>query len=209
MYTASLRETGPHLIGIAGPSGAGKSELANRLAAALEAPIVSLDSYYRDLAHLRLEERARQNFDHPDALDEELLAAHLRLLAQGGEVAVPVYDFTRHARSAETRRLRPTGFVIVEGLFALYWERVRSLLHSKVFVFAEDEVCLARRLERDVRERARTPESVIEQYTTTVRPMAVRYILPTREFADVVLSGTGRIDDSVAAVLRRVRRATP
>jgi len=163
---------------------------------------VSLDSYYRDLVHLPLEERARSNFDEPDALDEELLTDHLRRLAGGAEVEVPVYDFTRHIRSADTVRVRVGVFGIVEGLFALYWEPVRRFLGTRVFVAAPDDVCLARRLERDVRERGRTWQSVLDQYEKTVRPMANRYILPQREYADIVIDGTAQIEDSVAACLR-------
>jgi len=196
----------PYLIGIAGPSCAGKSELAQRLGRMLPAPILSLDSYYRDLAHLPFEERGRRNFDLPEALDEELLAAHLGLLAGGREIAKPVYDMTRHARAGGTERVVPGEFLIVEGLFALYWEDVRRLLGTKVFVEAPDEVCFERRRERDVRERGRTPESVLEQYTRTVRPMAERYILPTREFADVVVSGTEAVERSVGAVLAHIKK---
>ena len=198
-----------YLIGIAGPSGSGKTELARALALLLEAPILSLDSYYRDLSHLPLDERARQNFDVPDMLDHELLLGHLRTLAAGGEIDIPLYDFARHARTPGTERLRAGAFGVVEGLWTLYWEDIRRLLGTKVYIAAPDELCLDRRMERDVRERGRSPESVIEQYNTTVRPMAEQYILPEREFADVVVSGTDAIAASVEAVLSDVRHAKP
>lgn len=189
------------LIGIGGPSCAGKSELARRLAAALQAPVLSLDRYYRDLSQLGFEERARWNFDVPEALDADQIAQDLATLAAGRATDVPVYDFTQHVRRQEHETLEPGSHVIVEGLFTLYWAAVRRLLDLKVFVAAPDEVCLARRLERDVRERGRTPESVREQYERTVRPMAERYILPTRAHADLVLDGTAPPGELLERVL--------
>lgn len=201
------RSATPYLIGIAGPSGSGKTELSRRLAAMLPAQIVSVDSYYRDLPGVPFEQRALSNFDSPEAIDHDLLARHLALIAAGREVAIPVYDFTTHARSPRTHRLRPREFVIVEGLFALYWSSVREQFGTKVFVAAEDQVCFERRLERDVRERGRSEESVLLQYATTVRPMAARYVLPTRAYADVVASGTDSLARSAALVLAHIEGA--
>ena len=197
-------ETRPRLIGIAGPSCAGKSEVAQRVAAALAAPVISLDSYYTDLGHIAFQERERANFDAPDALDRKLLAGQLAKLAECAEIRVPVYDFARHVRAAETRSVRAATYAVVEGLFALYWEDVRRLFHTKVFIQAEDAVCFKRRLERDVMERGRTPESVHAQYRNTVRPMAELHIIPTSRFADLVLSGTDPVEQSVEAVLAHV-----
>ncbi len=196
----------PCLIGIAGPSCAGKSELAGRLASVLGAPILPLDCYYRDLSHLSPEQRAAVNFDVPEALDEELLARDVALLASGASVERPLYDFTRHVRLPQREPLRPGRFLIIEGLFALYWEAVRERLSLKLFVDAPDAVCFQRRLERDVRERGRTPESVRRQYEQSVRPMAERYILPTRRFADLVLAGTDPPERWLAAVLERIQQ---
>jgi uridine kinase len=196
----------PCLVGIAGPSCAGKTEIARRLADRLAAPILSLDCYYRDMAQLPLDERSRSNFDVPSALDEELLTRQLSQLARGEEVRIPVYDFTCHLRTEKVRPLRAAGWVIVEGLFTLHWREVRRLLGVKLFVAASDETCLRRRIERDVRERGRTVESVIEQYRATVGPMAGRYVLPTLRFADLVLDGEGSIEESLAAALECIRR---
>lgn len=204
MYTSRLpQETRrkPRLIGIAGPSCAGKTEVAVRLATALRAPVVAIDSYYRDLAHLPLEERAQANFDTPESLDEELLISQVRLLSRGEEADIPVYDFTRHVRTEAVERVRAGEFLIIEGLFTLYWEELRRLLDVKVFVSADDSISLGRRLERDIRERGRSRESVLEQYRLTVRPMAEKYVLPTRAFADLVLDGAGPVEESAAAVL--------
>ena len=191
----------PYLIGIAGASCSGKSELATRLSRSLSAVICNLDSYYRDLAHLPLEERARQNFDVPAALDHELLYQHVSALARGESVRKPVYDFTQHVRSPETEILQPAGTVVIEGLFTLYWEQLRSLLDLKVFIEASDDICLQRRIERDVRERGRTPQSVVEQFEMTVRPMTHLHVHPTRSFADVVLDGNQAPAGAYAAVM--------
>lgn len=195
------------MIGIAGPSCAGKTELARHLADALDAPIVALDSYYRGLDHLSLEQRARSNFDVPESLDAELLARHVDRLARGCEIQVPVYDFSCHRRTTAVRVVRPARYVLIEGLFALHWEAVRELLDVRLYVGAGDDVCLRRRIERDVRERGRTPESVIEQCRTTVEPMARRYVLPTAAFAGLVLDGEAPIEESVAAALTVIRGA--
>jgi len=201
--TKVLQET--FLVGITGPSGAGKTELARRISRLLNAPIYPLDSYYRDLSHLPLEDRARQNFDDPAALDHELLLEHLNSLLRGRTVDRPVYDFAHHVRAREVEVVEPGKIILLEGLFALYWANVRSLLGLKVYVTADDAICFERRLARDVRERGRSAESVRRQYETTVRPMAERYIYPTRAFADFIVSGTDRLDKTSAMVVSFLR----
>jgi uridine kinase len=189
------------LIGIAGPSGSGKSELARRLAATTGAPVVSLDSYYRDLSHLPLEERAIANFDEPASMDDALLLSQCSALFNGETIHVPHYDFSCHARGAGTQCIEPDSMVIIEGLFTLYWNDLRHLLHASVYVDLADETCYARRLARDVRERGRTPESVEHQYFGTVRPMAEMYIWPTRRHAHVTVRGDAPLEESAATVL--------
>lgn len=184
----------PHLIGIAGPSCAGKSELARWLAARLNAPVLNLDHYYVDMAELCLEQRAQRNFDEPAALEHTLILEHVRRLASGEPVQAPRYDFATHTRTHSEVVIAPERYVILEGLFALYWPEVRALMQTKLFVLASDEVCLERRLARDVLERGRTPESVRWQFETTVRPMAHRHVLPAQAYADLVLLGTEPID---------------
>lgn len=195
-----------YLIGIGGPSGAGKTELARALAARLAAPILALDSYYRDSSLLPPEERARRNFDDPAALDHPLLHSQLVALVAGEEIEVPVYDFALHARAARTELLRVGSYGIVEGLWTLLFEDLRPLFGTKVFVETADHVCFDRRLTRDTRERGRTAASVVEQYECTVRPMAERYVLPTAQFADVVVSGEQALEHSLERVLAHVRR---
>jgi uridine kinase len=179
----------PFLIGIAGPSCAGKGAICHRVARQLKAPVLPLDSYYHALDHLDPAERAACNFDDPAALDEDLLVAHLESLVRGETIRRPVYDFARHTRAAHTIHFAPSEFVIVEGLFTLYWDRVRALLAASIFIHAPDEVCLGRRLARDQRERGRSADSVIRQYEATVRPMRHRYIEPSRAHAGLVLDG--------------------
>jgi uridine kinase len=198
----------PYFIGVAGPSCAGKSFLADHLAEKLDAALFHLDSYYRELNHLSHVQRAHYNFDSPDALDSELLLQQARQLYKGETIARPVYDFTTHSRTRETLELEPKPFVIVEGLFALHWESLRKILGTKVFVDLGEEICLERRIERDIRERGRTREGVLEQYHTTVAPMARQYVYPARVHADILVTGDDDISREVEAVLRHVERGT-
>jgi uridine kinase len=198
----------PRIIGIAGPSSSGKTELARQLVARLPgADIVSLDSYYRSMDEIPFEQRKKSNFDHPDALEWELLREHLRAMAEGRAFDEPLYSFAAHARTAGTRRIEPAEFVVLEGLFVLYWPELRSLLDTKVYVETDPGVCFRRRLERDVAERGRTPESVREQYELTVRPGAERFVFPTRRYADLVVSGEEPFEASTGAVLNALGMA--
>ena len=194
----------PRLVGIAGPSCAGKTALARGVARALApglATLVSVDAYYRDLSGLAPAARLRRNFDHPDAVDEALLLEQLAELARGRAVLAPVYDYATHTRAPERRTIRPSPVVVVEGLFALHWPAVRALLGLACYVDAPDELCLARRLERDVRDRGRSAEQVRERYERTVRPMGERFVRPSRQHADLVLDGSGSLDEAVATVI--------
>lgn len=194
----------PYLIGIAGPSCSGKSEVSRRLARILRAPTVALDHYYRDLKHLSFEERIRTNFDSPESLDSELIVEHAKLLKQDLAVEQPCYDFTSHVRVADTEIIQAADYIIVEGLFALYWPELRSLLDFQIYITTDHETCLARRIFRDVRERGRTEESVREQYESTVRPMAERYLTPTMQHADLVLAGVAPVKQSVYTILLHI-----
>lgn len=186
----------PYIIGMAGPSASGKTTIARALAERLgdRALVLSCDGYYRDLSHLSMAEREQVNFDHPDAIEHELLAAHLAKLRRGEAVEdAPTYSFETHTRLTETARLEPRPAIIVEGLYVLHWPDVRGLLDLRVYLDASHEVCLARRIERDVRERGRTEEFCREQYERTVRPMAEEFIAPSQTHADLTLGGVGAI----------------
>jgi len=197
-----------HIIGIAGPSSSGKTELSRQLAQRLPGtPIVSLDSYYRGMEEIPLEERKKVNFDHPDSLDWELLHEHLQAIAAGRAFEEPVYSFADYARTTETKRIEAGEFLIVEGLFVLYWPELRGMLDTKVYVETDPAVCFERRLRRDVAERGRTPESVREQYERTVRPSAEWFVIPTQKNADLVVSGNEPLDKSTATVMQALQRA--
>ena len=198
----------PHIIGIAGPSCSGKTELSRQLAARLPGiAVVSLDSYYRGMDEIPLAERKKVNFDHPDALDWELLHQHLAGLSQGRPFEEPVYSFAEYARTPETRRIEPAPYLIVEGLLVLHWPELRSMLDTKVYVQTDPGVCFNRRLSRDVAERGRTPESVLEQYERTVRPSAEWFVYPTQRHADLIVSGEEPFENSTNSVIGVLHRA--
>ncbi len=194
------------VIGIGGCSGSGKTTLARELARELAGIHFQTDHYYRDLAHMSYEERCVQNFDHPDQIESGLLVEQLRELAGGGAIEQPRYDFATHTRRAGVReRVGPAGCVVVDGIFALHFAELRQLYDLGVYVETPDDVCYARRMARDVRERGRTEESVARHYAATVRPMAERFVRPSARHADLTVSGTESLDWSVETVLGALR----
>jgi uridine kinase len=179
-------------VAIAGGSGAGKTTLATMIAhhyAQLGVTVLDHDSYYRDLSHVREEARLQRNFDDPDAIEHELLFEHLAALLAGTPVAKPRYSFATHTRSAEVDVVRPNPIVVVEGLFTLGEPRIRRAVDLRVFVDADADVRLIRRLRRDVIDRGRSTESVLTQYLASVRPMHQLHVAPSARHADLVLSG--------------------
>lgn len=198
----------PHLIGIAGASCSGKTTLASELCRELgdSATSLTLDSYYYDLAHLPASAIARHNLDEPAALDAELLQGHIHRLANGEPIDKPVYDHKSHARHAESERVIPRGFVVIEGLFALYWEAVRQNLATCVFINAAHDLCLQRRIERDRHDRGRVLKLVEERYRAMVQPMFDRYVLPTRAHADVIVKGDAPIKISIGEIITAIKR---
>ncbi len=204
---ASSRYPEPFLVGIAGGTGAGKGLLAGRLVeiyARVGAARLDQDSYYRDRSHLSEAERSLVNYDEPGAVDHELLLRHLQRLLKGVAVEKPRYSFVTHTRSTEGELVDPVPVIVVEGLFTFWDYRVRSLLHLKVYVEADPDIRFIRRLRRDVFERGRTVESVIDQYLQTVRPMHRLYVGPTKAFADLVVDNTSSVEDAVAVVNRAI-----
>jgi uridine kinase len=201
-----------YIIGIAGASGSGKSSLAEALARCLAVDhqasarytvgALSLDWYYRDLSHLDAAARAAVNFDSAAAMDWERIRSDLRQLKAGHATAVPDYDFVTHCRLGAGRLLPPPTFLVVEGLFTLVDSAVRQCLDFSVFVAAPAEVCLARRLQRDQRERGRSEESVRKQFERDVRPSMEQVITPSGRYATLVVSGEAPLAASVAAVMR-------
>ncbi|MBP2681798.1 MAG: uridine kinase, partial [Candidatus Krumholzibacteriota bacterium] len=196
-----------YFIGVAGGSCSGKTTLACELGRRLgetESACISVDSYYRGLSAAERQDLDRYNFDHPDALDHDLLVDHLRGLSRGETIEKPVYDFTTHTRTERIEPLGPVRFVIVEGLFPLHWDAVRALLGTKVFIDAPHDVCLSRRLARDTAERGRPREEVIRRYNEMARAMYERFVLPSKRYADVVVNGERLREEGVAAVMRHI-----
>ena len=180
----------PLILGVAGGSGSGKTTVVSQIIRAMEPVPVSLlhhDSYYRDHPDLSDQERARLNYDHPDVLETPLLADHLRELLAGQAVEEPVYDFTTHSRTDETRRIEPNPVVIVDGILILAEPELRELMDIRVFVETDSDLRFIRRLLRDTQERGRSVDSVIRQYQETVRPMHLEFVEPSRRHADVIV----------------------
>jgi len=196
----------PILIGIAGCSGSGKTTLARELAVQLEATLFPLDLYYRDLSQFPLDSREKQNFDHPDSLESELIVEHVRALAEGRTIQRPVYDFSRHTRVAGAfEPVEPRRFVLVEGILALHYAELWPLYDFSVYVDAPNAVCLNRRIYRDMRERGRTEESVRAQFEATAQPMAEMYVLPSQARASITVTGTDALDWSIEQTLHALR----
>ena len=195
----------PVVLGIAGCSGSGKTTLACELARALNGIHFHLDSYYRDLSHMPLAERATENFDDPAIIESPLLAAHIAALARGEAIERPLYDFATFCRiPGQTETVRSGRFLIVEGIFSLYYPELLPLYHLRVFVDTPDELCFERRLKRDIEQRGRTPESVRRQYEATVRPACLAFIRPSASNADLIVDGTAALDWKVEQIMAQL-----
>jgi uridine kinase len=188
----------PLILGVAGGSGSGKTTVVREVVHRLRPDRVAVihhDAYYRDFSHLPPDTRAGINFDHPSSLETDLLVRHLQALLAGDEIQVPLYDFTTHTRRPETQVVAPTDVLIVDGILVLAEPDLRPLLDIKVFVDTDADVRFIRRLERDMRERGRSLDSVIGQYQDTVRPMHLDFVEPSRRYADVIIpeGGSNRV----------------
>ncbi|MGQ0720842.1 MAG: uridine kinase [Candidatus Eiseniibacteriota bacterium] len=198
----------PVVIGIAGGSGSGKTTVALRLAdrfAGKSVVIVHHDSYYRNRPDLSLEERARLNYDHPDAFENDLLARHLVELRAGRAVPVPVYDYETHTRRDAERPTGPASLILVEGIQVLTVEELRALMDIKLFVDAEADERLMRRLLRDIHERGRSVHSVLQQYQDTVRPMHQQFVEPSKRHADFIIPRGGFNDVAIDLIVSKMR----
>lgn len=185
---------GPVIIGVAGGTGSGKTTVANAILKHVGDGRMSVlvhDAYYRDFVDLPKDILDRKNFDHPDSLETELLIRHVKALKQGMVVEAPVYDFRVHRRAPETRRVEPTRVILVEGILIFAEPELRKLFDVKIFVDTDADVRLIRRIRRDIAERGRTLESVVEQYQTTVRPMHLEFVEPSKRYADLIVPEGG------------------
>lgn len=199
-------------IGICGGTGSGKTTITNRLIEVLSEESVLLlqqDHYYKDLPHLPIEERAKQNFDHPESVDTALLISHIRALRDGHAIERPVYDFTQHSRVPATVHLEPRPALIVEGILIFENRELRSLCDIKIFVDTEADLRFIRRLRRDIQERGRTVDSVVEQYLTTVRPMHQEFVEPSKRYADVIIPEGGHNEVGIDLVIQKIRSLLP
>ena len=196
------------IIGVAGGSGSGKTTVVRQIVSSLgpdQVTVIHHDSYYRDAGHLPAQERAGINYDHPDSLETELLVLHLGQLRRGETVEIPVYDFTAHVRSVEVQRTDPRKVVIVDGLLILFDRQLRELMDINVFVDTDADLRFIRRLTRDVRERGRSTEVVIEQYLATVRPMHLEFVEPSKRYADIIVPQGGFNRVGVDMILTKIR----
>jgi uridine kinase len=198
----------PLVIGVAGGSGSGKTTVVRRILEALgdsRVPVLEHDRYYRDRNDLRLEERAALNYDHPDSLETDLMVQHVRELRGGRSIQAPVYDFARHARKEETESISPGRALIVEGILIYTDAELRKLMDVKVFVDTDDDTRFIRRLQRDIAERGRTVQSVIEQYLGTVKPMHLEFVEPSKRYADIIIPQGGHNAVAIDMLLRLIR----
>ncbi len=198
----------PYLIGVAGGSNSGKTTIAERLADTIggdQLSLIRLDSYYVDELDKPIEVRAATNYDHPDAFDWELLNDHLAALALGASVEIPIYDYTNYCRSSSTVIVPAARVIVVEGILVLWERRPRERFDLKIFIDTPADLRLIRRLRRDVAERGRTTDSVLDQYLETVRPSHERFIEPSKQFADVIIPEGGMNRPAIEVLLARVR----
>lgn len=205
----------PIIIGIAGGSGSGKTTVINHIVNTIgEENLVCLqhDSYYRDLKHLSFEERSKQNFDHPSSLETELMIRHVEALKEGYQVEVPIYDFTKHVRKQETKLIEPKKIILVDGILILSEKHLRKLLNIKLFVDTDDDIRLLRRIRRDILERERSLESVLNQYEQYVRPMHLEFVEPSKRYADIIIPRGGEnkvaLDMVNAMIQERLNKVT-
>ena len=198
----------PFLLGVAGGTCSGKTTVAERLCEMIggdRIALIKLDSYYVDMPHEPLDVRAKANYDHPDSFDWELLNDHMRSLAAGQPIEVPVYDYAAYERTGKVTRIGRCDVVVVEGILVLYEPSIRELFDLKVYVDADADLRLIRRLQRDVSERGRSPQSIIDQYLATVRPSHLQFIEPSKRHADVIFPEGGRNEPALEVLLARVR----
>jgi uridine kinase len=196
------------VIGICGGTGSGKTTITERIISALSPEsvlVLQQDHYYKNFPHLSLKERARRNFDHPDAFDNSLFIEHVRELREGHPIDRPVYDFTKHERAAQTARMNPSPALILEGILIFENKALCELMDIKIFVDTDPDLRFIRRLTRDIRERGRTVDSVVSQYLATVRPMHNEFVEPSKRHADVIIPEGGHNEVGIDLVIQKIR----
>lgn len=196
------------IIGISGPSASGKSLLANTIVSELKCErvvIITEDSYYKHRPELSFEERCQLNFDHPDSMDHDLFYQHLQQLQQGQEVEIPIYNHAEHLRSNETKTIGKHTIIVLEGILLLTDAKLRELMDICIFMDTPLDICLLRRLRRDLLERGRSIESVLDQYQKTVRPMYLQFIEPSKRYADIIIPRGGENRIAIELIKAKMR----
>jgi uridine kinase len=202
------KRTPPIVIAIAGGTGSGKTTLTHDVLDKVGAEHIALlphDAYYKDLSHLPFEHRSQINYDHPNSLETELLVQHIKQLKKGAPIHLPIYDFKAHTRTVETICVDPKPVILVEGILIFVERELRDLFDVKIFVDTDADLRLIRRLQRDIAERGRTAESVINQYLTTVRPMHLEFVEPSKRYADLIIPEGGMNTVAMDMVVARIR----
>lgn len=196
----------PIIIGVAGGSGSGKTTVVRKLFEhfADSVALIEQDAYYKDQSHLTFEERLHTNYDHPHAFDHDLLIKHLHTLLDYEPIDKPVYDYTQHTRSSEVIRVEPKNVIIIDGILILEDEKLRELMNVKVFVDTDPDVRILRRVERDIKKRGRTLESVIHQYLTVVRPMHLQFVEPSKRYADLIIPEGGHNQVAIKLLVNHI-----
>ena len=200
--------TKPLVIGIAGGSGSGKTSVTNRIYNVFKehsVVVIEQDYYYKDQSHLEFEERLKTNYDHPLAFDTDLLIEHVEMLLERTSISKPVYDYALHTRSNETIEISPKDVIILEGILVLEDPRLRELMDIKLFVDTDADLRIIRRLMRDIQERGRTINSVIDQYLTVVRPMHNQFIEPTKRYADIIIPEGGHNEVAIDLMVTKIK----
>ena len=199
------------IIGIAGGSGSGKTRLVKNILSELtdsQTIAIEVDSYYKDLSHLPFKEREKNNFDHPKSINFELLYQHLKEILNNKKIETPLYNYKEHIRDKDNVKTIEENIqiILLEGIFALYDKNIRDLMEIKIFVDTPSDVRILRRIKRDVNKRKRTIESVIEQYNKTVRPMFIKYVKPTKEYADLIIPYGGKNKISIDTIVTKIKK---
>lgn len=208
IFIAPLSGHAKIMIGIAGGTGSGKTTMADKLLKAFQerAILINQDDYYKDLSHLPKETRAKQNFDHPDAIDFELLHTHLLQLKEGKSIEVPIYNFCYHGRETHTHRVEAAEIIIVEGILLFAVPKIRELFDLRIFVETDDDIRLLRRMERDMQERARDFKSIRDQYTKTVKPMHDSFVEPSKRYADVIIPTLKQNENGISLIISGINK---
>ncbi|MER2263063.1 MAG: uridine kinase [Psychrobacillus sp.] len=198
----------PLIIGITGGSGSGKTSVTQAISEVFKdhsVVVIEQDYYYKDQSHLEFEERLNTNYDHPFAFDNDLLIQHVNDLLNDKAIEKPIYDYAQHTRSSETVLIQPKDVIILEGILVLEDERLRNLMDIKLFVDTDSDLRIIRRILRDIHERGRTVESVVEQYLTVVRPMHNQFIEPTKRYADVIIPEGGQNEVAIDLMVTKIK----